>query len=183
MRFLLLVLCVLLLACTQESAQELEQGLAAEQDLSEENVEPSLQQQIQEMYQEYKAAGFAQVPDCSAMDLQKMQTAHAVILIDVRSDEERAVSTIPGAISMETFHAKEWPAGKTIVVYCTIGVRSAMACMSLKSQGIPAINLAGGILHWTAQELPLVHAGQETKRLHTYGQRWALVPENVEAVY
>ena len=173
--FIGMLCCLLCMACTQEPPESDAPPPQA--------AEPSLQQQIENMYQTYKKAGFAQVPDCTPVELHSLQVADDVILIDVRSEEERAVSMIPGAISMETFHAKEWPAGKTIVVYCTIGVRSAMACMSLKNQGIPAKNLVGGVLNWTAQELPLEHAGRESKRLHTYGRRWALVPDEIEAIY
>ena len=146
-------------------------------------VELNLRQKINKMYQEYKAAGFAQIADMQPAELNALITDGMAIIIDARSEAERAVSMIPNAVSLSTFRQKKYAPDKTIVVYCTIGVRSAMTCMSLKADGIEAKNLAGGILNWTAWEFPLMNKGEETKRLHTYGERWALVPDNINATY
>ena len=39
--------------------------------------------------------------------------------------------------------------GREVVVYCHHGIRSAAVVQWLRSQGIPALNLRGGIDAWT----------------------------------
>jgi rhodanese-related sulfurtransferase len=39
--------------------------------------------------------------------------------------------------------------GKTYLVYCRSGNRSAQACQILSSKGFKAFNLAGGIMNWS----------------------------------
>lgn len=102
------------------------------------------------------------------------------VLLDVRTAEERAVSVIPGAI----VDAAALHPGATVIVYCTVGLRSGQTARELRERGFDALNLRGGILAWLAAGGTLVDArGVPTQRVHVYGRRWNAVPEGFEAVW
>jgi len=108
-----------------------------------------------------------------------------VALIDVREPAEYAVSRLPGAIRVApdippdkflTEHAARL-AGRTVVFYCSVGVRSSMLAARvqdhLKNRGVSRIfNLTGGIFGWHNDGRPLVDAGGKTERVHGYDERW-----------
>ena len=65
-----------------------------------------------------------------------------VVLVDVRTDEERLVSMIPGAISRAQFEREyDRSDGHRVVAYCTVGVRSSQFVRELADLGINAWNL------------------------------------------
>jgi rhodanese-related sulfurtransferase len=122
------------------------------------------------------------VPTVSANALLRQKTA--TIFVDVREPRERAVSRIPGAISLEQLPAIYRTNPRPVVVYCTIGYRSGLSTRELRAKGIPASNLRGGILAWIANGGQLIDAKQkQTHRVHVYAKNWAAVPENYSAVY
>jgi len=141
-------------------------------------------ERIETMYATY-AREFPGVQAITVEELVALRANGDVVVVDVREPEERRVSMIPGAIAKETFEAeREAYADRTVVAYCTIGYRSGLYTRELIEDGVDARNLAGSILSWVDRGHPLVNAsGEETKRVHTYGERWAMVPEDYEAVY
>ena len=137
--------------------------------------------QIEKMYRSYRALGFATVPEVRAADLASLDDP---VLVDVRSEGERGVSMLPGAVSREHFEAnRERYAGRPVVAYCTIGARSGLYVKKLLKRGVDAYNLAGSILLWTHGGGRLVDAEGDTLRVHTYARKWALVAEGYTAVY
>jgi sodium/bile acid cotransporter 7 len=108
-----------------------------------------------------------------------------VVLVDVRDANERAVSTIPGAITREEFGTRKAEfSRRPVVAYCTIGYRSGEYAQALLDEGVDAYNLEGSILAWVHAGQPVNDAqGNATRRVHTYGAQWALLPEGYEAVY
>src|SRR5688500_7334789 len=80
---------------------------------------------IGELYADYRAE-FPGVPDLDVATLQaRLDAGEPVVLVDVRSAEERAVSTLPGAVPAERVEADpERFRGRELVAYCTIGYRS-----------------------------------------------------------
>ena len=102
------------------------------------------------------------------------------VLLDVRTEEERAVSVIPGAV----FDADALASGAEVIVYCTVGLRSGDVARQLRERGINALNLRGGILAWLAAGGTLVDAqGAPTQKVHVYGRRWNAVPAGFVAVW
>lgn len=94
-----------------------------------------------------------EVRDISAREFVRMQAERAVILIDVRTSQERQVCVMPDAIHIpladfsERLH--EIPRGQTVVIHCKSGQRSRTACDLLLRAGYQdVVNLAGGILAW-----------------------------------
>lgn len=127
-------------------------------------------------------------PDVSArqiLDLQKRpDIKQQYVIVDVRSDAESKVSIIPDAITVKEFEKNSGQyQGRAVIVYCTVGVRSAEYANKLKKQGWNAFNYKGSILDWCKNNLPLTtRDGKATKRVHGYS-RWYSVPRNYVAVY
>lgn len=75
-----------------------------------------------------------------------------VVFIDARTPEERAVSTIPGSLTVEQFEAREGELRDArCVAFCTIGYRSSQLAEKLRKRGIDAANLEGSILAWVSE--------------------------------
>ena len=82
----------------------------------------------------------------------------AVVFLDVREDQERAMGYIPGAshVTLGALQASgpageglDIPADKKVLVYCASGMRSLLAAKLLQDKGfVDAQNLAGGIQGW-----------------------------------
>jgi rhodanese-related sulfurtransferase len=139
---------------------------------------------IATLYREYRES-FPEVPSLDVAALQDLEQKTRVVLVDVRSPEEQAVSTIPGAIPASRLkkHLDDYR-DALVVTYCTIGYRSGLYARELREKGLDARNLAGSILAWTHAGLPLVDAeGRRTRRVHVYGKRWNLAASGYQAVW
>ena len=108
-----------------------------------------------------------------------------IVLIDVRTARERRVSQIPKAVSRQEFEKNRSKyKGKKIVAYCTTGERSAQYIKKLQKKGVKAFNLEGSILGWVDHGGDLLDPkNQPTKKVHTYGRRWNVVPKTHKAVW
>lgn len=84
-----------------------------------------------------------------------------VVFVDVREAQERAQGFIPGSVHaprgfLEFIADPDGPmhnpviqAGRTLVVYCASGGRSALAAKTLQDMGFPKVcSLVGGIAAW-----------------------------------
>lgn len=130
------------------------------------------------------AADFPNVPVVSPRELDRLLKSLDVVVVDAREERERAVSIIPGAIAHEAFDAtKSEFADQRVVVYCTIGQRSAQYVQQLREAGIDAWNLEGSIVAWTHVGGELVNDDGPTRRLHVYGARWDLAASGYETVW
>lgn len=117
-------------------------------------------------------------PDVSQLDLETYEREHAdALLVDVRTEEEYAVSHIPGAVHATTPAAvaaalRTAPAPE-VVLYCSVGVRSsALADRLRRSLGVPVHNLAGSIFAWANSGRPVVRDGREVHEVHPYDEHW-----------
>ena len=82
-----------------------------------------------------------------------------LILVDVREPDEHRAERIKGAVSMplSRFDPKSLPdaKGKTLVLHCAGGVRSARAVGLCKQHNVDVErHLAGGLSAWKAHGLP-----------------------------
>lgn len=118
-------------------------------------------------------------------EVEKGLESGDIVLVDVRSPEERSVSRIPGAVDPE--EVRERPedfAGRKLVGYCTIGGRSSEWAVARRQEGLDAANLRGSILAWTHAGLPLEDPeGEPTKRVHVAGEKWSLQADEYEPVW
>lgn len=143
------------------------------------------QQQIETMYADY-AREFSEVESISVEELKTLRQQEPVVLVDVRSPEERAVSTIPGSISVTEFEANlDRYSNSPIVVYCTIGYRSGKyAAKLLQQKDLKIFNLKGSILSWSHKGGELIdQAGTKTKKIHVLGQKWQLTAKKYRAIW
>lgn len=132
---------------------------------------------VYELYAEYKK-DFPQVPEITAEEAVALWQQGKLLPIDVREPAERAVSTLPGAVTAQEYLADPGRyADKTAVAYCTIGYRSGLWAAAQAKDGLPVANLAGGLLGWLHAGGTLVDArGNPTKTVHVYGRTWDLAP-------
>lgn len=92
----------------------------------------------------------------------------SILLIDCRTDEERAIARIEGSLHIpmdrmaasvhEIDAAREGEdEDRQVIVYCHHGVRSLSVAVALRQHGIDgALSMAGGIDAWTADVDPSV---------------------------
>lgn len=101
------------------------------------------------------------------------------ILIDVRSDRERSVSVIPGAISQAEFEKNQKTySGKVVIPYCTIGGRCGDFSRRLAQAGWTVRSYRGSIVEWVQNELPLVTPqGEVTTMFHSNGGSFRIPPK------
>ncbi|MDX2231033.1 MAG: rhodanese-like domain-containing protein [Leptolyngbyaceae cyanobacterium bins.349] len=142
------------------------------------------QQRIEELYQTY-AQHFPDVVEISVPALMQLQQTQSVVLVDVRSPQEQAVSRLPGAITLAEFEQhRDRYCDRPIVAYCTIGYRSGLLAKDLQQQGIPVQNLRGSVLSWTHAGGHFVTPdGQPTQKVHVYGKRWNLIAADYHAIW
>ncbi len=86
-------------------------------------------------------------------------------LIDVREPYEREAGRIPGDsahIEMDelTERADSIDRDRAVVFYCRTGSRSAMAAQAFRAAGYDAWSLAGGLVAWDEQGLPVAGGGR-----------------------
>jgi len=83
-------------------------------------------------------------------------------LVDVREGSEYALGHVPGAqhIPYEQLEQRigEVSRERTIVVYCTSGVRSSLATSIFERHGMDAANVRGGFSAWRSAGLPIEDA-------------------------
>jgi rhodanese-related sulfurtransferase len=120
-------------------------------------------------------------PAVSWHEVNEMQAKDTVYLVDVRSKAEREVSMVTGAMSRSDFEAldlqpeEEKNKNIKIVTYCTIGYRSGKYACELSDKGWNGrVSNGQGVVPWSweKKEGLLVHDGQPTMRVHTYGPAW-----------
>ncbi len=105
-------------------------------------------------------------------------TANRPILLDARSPEEYAVSHLPGAHRVDP-EATSVPAldtlsrDRSIVVYCSVGYRSARVASRLQDQGFSDVaNLKGSIFRWANEGRPVVRDSTPVQAVHPYDDTW-----------
>ncbi len=141
-------------------------------------------------------AAYPATPTLTVQSFTARGDRASMLVVDARLPAERAVSQIPGAISSEQLRERlnESAASladggqprvrPTVLVYCTIGMRSAELTRELRSEGITAFNLSGGVLAWAEAGQPFVDGnGDPTRKVHVYGRLWNYLPVGYEAVW
>jgi rhodanese-related sulfurtransferase len=82
------------------------------------------------------------------------------LLLDVREPDEWEAGHVPDAsfmpMSSIPLRLGELARDRTIVVMCRSGGRSAVVTEMLRGRGLDAVNLAGGMQAWAAEERPVV---------------------------
>ncbi len=140
-------------------------------------------ERIEAIYRKSKRS-FPSIADLTAEELQRRLAGENVVVVDVRSPEEQAVSMIDGAITSDEFEARlDAYEGATVVAYCTLGHRSGLYVQELQSRGWTALNLIGAIVAWTHVGGALVDGDGTTRMVHVWARRYNLAAEGYESVW
>ena len=103
------------------------------------------------------------VPQIDVTEAAARQAAGTPV-IDVREPDEYAEGHVPGAplipVGSITERVDEVPSEGEVLIICKSGGRSMKAAELLRSQGIDAVNVAGGTMAWIDAGLP-VDTGDE----------------------
>lgn len=98
----------------------------------------------------------------TTVELLPAPLAEGVTVLDVREQEEWDAGHVEGAqhvpLSELGQRAGEVPSAGRVLCVCKVGGRSAQAVLFLRSLGVDAVNLHGGMLAWSAAGRPLVRA-------------------------
>lgn len=139
---------------------------------------------IDKLYQRARSQ-FPEVTEITAKEvLARRESGEKLLLVDVRTPEEQAVSMIRDAVTAEQFESDvSVAAGATVVCYCTIGGRSGMYARHLAARGIAAVNMPGAVLSWSHAGGEFVDADGPTNRVNTHGPSYDLVAEGYKAVW
>ncbi len=97
-----------------------------------------------------------------------------VQLLDVREPGEYAISHLRNArnVSPTAARVRGLDPSKPVIVYCSVGFRSARLGARLKDRGFRVHNLAGGIFQWANEGRPLVDARGPAQTVHPYDAVW-----------
>ncbi|OUS03548.1 rhodanese [Flavobacteriales bacterium 33_180_T64] len=105
-----------------------------------------------------------------------------ITLLDVREFKEYNVSHLKGAIyvgyddfQLEKITTQIPTRNKTIVVYCSLGIRSEVIANKLKKAGYTNVrNLYGGIFEWKNKDFDVYNSEEKkTDSIHTYSKTWS----------
>ena len=112
-------------------------------------------------YEAFCGTAPAAEPGITASELRALLDSGTVALIDVRDPVEWDINHIDGAVLIPKAALESGeglallPAGRTPVLYCKTGMRSAAALAAVQKAGFPAArHLHGGIVAWARQFEP-----------------------------
>ena len=120
--------------------------------------------------------------------LQHSINLQDLVLVDVRTNEERQVSFLPHSISIEEFEALDhddlMKRDVEVVTYCTLGLRSGNYAQALIEKNFKNVYNSEGVIMWSHDSggLPLVCTSknegkwecdlENTMKVHCFGSEW-----------
>ncbi len=122
------------------------------------------------------------IPYISVEELRMLQMNDSVIILDAREPKEFVVSHIASAknVGFNDFTSEEkqlqnLTKNTSIIVYCSVGIRSEKIGEKLKKAGFTNVkNLYGGIFEWKNKDYPVIDStGRRTENVHTFSKRWS----------
>lgn len=120
------------------------------------------------------------VPYISVEELAMPKTQ--AMILDARELEEYQVSHLKNAVFVgyNTFNLKQTISQinnkqQTIVVYCSLGIRSEAIALKLKKAGYANIyNLYGGIFEWKNKGFDVYDSTEtKTNKIHAFSKEWS----------
>ena len=121
---------------------------------------------------------FPDVRTISTEELAGIGISSPPLLLDAREENEFAVSHLPGAVRVEKDSAVQLSRlgvtkDRPIVVYCSVGYRSAVLARALQKEGFTNVrNLEGSIFAWANEGRPLVDADGPAPGVHPFNILW-----------
>jgi len=105
---------------------------------------------------------------------------HNLYVLDTREEQEFNVSHIKNSRNVGYFwfdmrKVYDIPYNATVVLYCSVGIRSEKIAEKLIAAGYKnVLNLYGGIFEWVNQRQPVyTKKGVQTSEIHIYNESWS----------
>lgn len=137
---------------------------------------------------------FPDVRQISTADLAaELAGPQPPVLLDTRAAEEFAVSSLPGARHLDPNLAdpalaaalKDLPKDTPLVLFCSVGYRSAATARRLSRLGYTHVaNLEGSVFQWAIESRTLIApaTGLPATAVHPYDRYWGqLLPAHLRA--
>jgi rhodanese-related sulfurtransferase len=105
------------------------------------------------------------------------------VVLDARTAAEYDLSHLKDAARIDPYRPllrplRGMPKDTVIVVYSSVGYRSARVAHWLGRQGYTRVsNLDGSLFRWANEGRPVFHDGRPTIEVHPYDERWGLMLE------
>ena len=120
------------------------------------------------------------VPTITVAELSKKDLSQ-MVLLDSREKKEYEVSHLKNAkwVGYDDFklsRVNDVPKDASIVIYCSVGVRSEKIGEKLIAAGYTNVkNLYGSIFEWVNEGYPVYNTnGKPTDRVHAYSKTWGI---------
>ncbi len=135
------------------------------------------QNSLDELLDRYNSESIPYISVTALKDIQDQ-----VLVLDAREKVEFDVSHLKNAqfvgydhFQIASILKQNIPKNDTIVVYCSLGVRSEDISEKLKNAGyINVYNLYGGIFEWKNKDYTVVNSeGKITENVHACSKHWA----------
>lgn len=139
-------------------------------------IQSHAQKTLEDLLKQYNTH---EIPYISVQELAMPKTN--AVIFDARELEEYEVSHLKNAIAVgyENFDLKQAESylsdkQQTIVVYCSLGIRSENIAIKLQKAGYANVyNLYGGIFEWTNKEFPIFNSEEkQTENVHIFSKPW-----------
>jgi rhodanese-related sulfurtransferase len=108
----------------------------------------------------------------------RLERPGAPLLLDARAPEEFAVSHLAGSRNAGSLAEARGllggvPKDREIVVYCSVGYRSAALAEELAREGFTGVrNLEGSIFAWANAGRPVVRGETRVEHVHPFDEKW-----------
>lgn len=137
----------------------------------------------EERWRDIKAEIISKFPEVDQWSTEQVVEAlanesEAPLVVDVRAPDEFAVSHLPGARNIpmgEDLAAAlaDISPDRPILIYCSVGYRSARASEALSAAGFTQVhNYLGSIFEWANEGEVVVNVDGETTLVHPFDADW-----------
>jgi rhodanese-related sulfurtransferase len=135
------------------------------------------QETLSELLDKYNTKS---VPYITVQELAMPKTK--AVILDARELEEYQVSHLKESIfvgynnfQIDSIIHRLPNKNETIVVYCSLGIRSETIAAKLKKAGYTNVfNLFGGIFEWKNNNFKVYNSeGKETESIHSFSKEWS----------
>ncbi len=112
------------------------------------------------------------------------------LVIDVREIDEFRISHLDDSLNLESADAianmitqRGLSKDTEIIVYCSVGYRSARVAADLQSLGFThVLNLEHSLFEWANKGYPMINSSGMTDKVHPFSRAWSvLVDESLHA--
>lgn len=138
--------------------------------------EPLTWQKVFQMIKER----FPDVPEITVSEFVQLKRSSTPFhLIDVRDKKEFQISHIEAAENLTSaadITARIRHKNARVIVYCSVGWRSADVVADLQAAGYHnSLNLKGSIFEWANSGYSVYQNGKLTDRVHPYNRKWGIL--------